>query len=114
MKRGDIWTVAGSGDYTAKPRPAVILQADRFADIESVTVCLLSTEPERAPFVRIQVDPTTRNGLAERSFTMTDKLSTVRRSRLGRQVGRLDDEDLYELEQAVLLFLGFVSVSDSR
>jgi mRNA interferase MazF len=29
MRRGEIWTVAGGGDYTGKPRPALILQDDR-------------------------------------------------------------------------------------
>lgn len=28
MKRGEIWTVAGGGDYAGKPRPVVIVQHD--------------------------------------------------------------------------------------
>ena len=30
MKRGEIWTVAGGKDYAGKPRPALIIQDDRF------------------------------------------------------------------------------------
>jgi len=30
MRRGEIWTVSGGGDYAGKPRPAVILQDDNF------------------------------------------------------------------------------------
>ena len=44
MKRGEIWTVAGAKDYAGKPRPAVILQDDRFDATGSVTVCLLTTD----------------------------------------------------------------------
>ena len=29
MTRGDVWTVSGTG-YAGKPRPAVIVQDDRF------------------------------------------------------------------------------------
>jgi mRNA interferase MazF len=31
MKRGEIWSVAGGGDYTNKPRPVVIVQDDQFS-----------------------------------------------------------------------------------
>jgi hypothetical protein len=30
MRRGEIWTVAAGAAYTGKPRPAVIVQDDRF------------------------------------------------------------------------------------
>ena len=30
MRRGEIWTVAGAAAYAGKPRPAVIIQDDRF------------------------------------------------------------------------------------
>ena len=30
MKRGEVWTVAGGAAYAGKPRPAVIIQDDRF------------------------------------------------------------------------------------
>ena len=30
MKRGEIWTVAGGAAYAGKPRPAVIVQDNRF------------------------------------------------------------------------------------
>ena len=42
MKRGDLITVAVSGDY-GKPRPALVIQSDFLADTDSVLVCLLTT-----------------------------------------------------------------------
>ena len=49
MRRGDVVTVADrSGQFTGKPRPAVIVQADFFAAVPTVTVCpLTSMSPER-------------------------------------------------------------------
>jgi mRNA interferase MazF len=41
VKRGDLVTVAVSGDF-GKPRPAVIVQAHRFEDTGTVTVLLVS------------------------------------------------------------------------
>jgi mRNA interferase MazF len=39
LERGNIWTVAGGNDYAGQPRPAIILQTDKFDDTPSVTIC---------------------------------------------------------------------------
>jgi mRNA interferase MazF len=107
MRRGEIWTIAGGGDYTGKPRPAVILQDDRFDATDSVTVCIFTTDPTEAPLFRILVEPTPLNGLDAPSRIMVDRITTVRKSRLGSRLGSLDDEDVVRLNRAVLVFLGF-------
>jgi mRNA interferase MazF len=38
---------------------------------------------------------------------MIDKITTVPKTRIGNQIGRLDDEDIVRLNRAVLVFLGF-------
>jgi mRNA interferase MazF len=43
MKRGEIWSVSASG-YAGKPRPAVIVQDDRFDATASVTVCAVTAD----------------------------------------------------------------------
>ncbi len=104
--QGEIWTVAGGGDFIGMPRPAVIVQADEFDDMGSVTLCPLTTNPAEAPLFRVPVEPNDRNGLDQASSIMADKVTTVRRSRLGTPVGRLDAEDMRRLNSAVLNFLG--------
>ncbi len=37
---------------------------------------------------------------------MVDKITTVPKTKVGGRVGRLDDEDVLRLNQAVLVFLG--------
>ena len=106
MKRGEIWTVAGGGDYTGKPRPAVIVQDNSFDATDSIAICAFTTDPTEAPLFRISVDPTEPNGLASKGTLMVDKLTTVRRTRLGSRVGQLDDEDVVRLNRAILVFLG--------
>lgn len=106
MRRGEIWTVAGGPDYAGKPRPVVIVQDDRFGDIDSVTICPLTSNPTAAPLLRIVVEPSEGNGLESVSRLMADKITTVPRRRLGSRIGRLDDEAMLQLNRAMLVFLG--------
>ena len=106
MKRAEIWTVAGGPDYAGKPRPAVILQDDAFADTASITVCPFTTQPVDAPLIRLPIEPTRQNGLHVISHVMVDKITTVTRSKLQKRVGRLADEDVIRVNRAVLVFLG--------
>ncbi len=74
MKRGDIVTVAVSGDY-GKPRPAVVVQTDLLNDTHaSVVVCLVTSALVDAPLLRLSVEPSARNGLQRRSQVMADKV----------------------------------------
>ena len=109
MKRGEIWTVAGGGDYTGKARPVVILQDDRFGATDSVTVCAFTTDPTDAPLFRILVEPSALNGLDIPSRAMVDKITTVRKARIGVRVGHLTDNDVGRLNRAILVFLGLAS-----
>jgi len=106
MRRGDIWTVAGGPDYAGKPRPAVILQDDRFDRTSSITICAFTTDPTDAPLFRLPVEPNERNGLRAACRLMADKITTVPKARLGSRVGRLDDEDVVRLNRAMIVFLG--------
>ena len=106
MKRGEVWTVAGGPDYAGKPRPVVILQDDRFDATSSVTVCAFTTDPTDAPLFRLLVQPSDLNRLRAPSRLMVDKVTTVPKTKIGDQVGRLGDEDLVRLNRAVLVFLG--------
>lgn len=106
MKRGELWIVAGGGDYTGKPRPVVIVQDDRFDATDSVTVCALTSEAVDAPLLRIAIEPSASNGLDAPSQAMVDRVTTVRRERLDRRIGVLAAEDLNGISRALLVFLG--------
>jgi len=109
MTRGEVWTLAGGGDYTGKPRPAVIVQDDHFSGTSSVTVCAFTTDPTEAPLFRVRIEPSDDNGLRDRSSLMVDKITTVRRDRLGSRLGRLGLEDMVRLNRAILVFLGLAA-----
>jgi mRNA interferase MazF len=106
MRRGDVVTVAATGDY-GKPRPAVIVQTDALpAEHASVVVCEMTSECSDAPDFRVTVDPTEQNGLRVRSQVMADKPVTIRRERIGRRVGRLDDKDVARINIALAFVMG--------
>jgi mRNA interferase MazF len=106
MKRGEVWTVSAGGPYAGKPRAAVIVQEDRFEATNSITLCVFTTDPTEAPLLRMLVDPTDRNGLSIASRLMIDKVTTVPKSRLGKRIGKLQDEDIVRLNRALTVFLG--------
>jgi mRNA interferase MazF len=106
MKRGDVVTVAASGDY-GKPRPAVIVQTDALpAEHASVVVCQMTSDLSDAPELRVTIEPTEKNGLKVRSQVMADKPVTIRRERVGRSIGHLDDNDIGRLNIALAFVMG--------
>jgi mRNA interferase MazF len=109
VNRGEIWTVAGGGDYLGKPRPVVIVQDDAFEATNSVTVCGLTTDATEPVVIRVVVEPREVNGLGDRSQSMVDKITAVRRFRLDERIGHLDDTELHELDRALAVFLGIAT-----
>lgn len=105
MRRGEIWTVSAGG-VAGKPRPAVVVQDERFSDVDTVTICGFTSDPTDAPIFRIDIAPSDSNGLQKTSRLMVDKLTTVRKTKLGKLVGRLDYNDQARLNRAILVFLG--------
>jgi len=106
MTRGDVVIVAASGDY-GKPRPAVIVQTDAFpATHSSVVVCQMTSQLADAPDFRVTIEPSPETGLRARSQVMADKPVTVRRDRIGRQIGRLGAAEIARLNVALAFVLG--------
>jgi mRNA interferase MazF len=110
LKRGEVVTVALSGDY-GKPRPAIIVQSDQLAQIDSVLICLITSDLRDAPLYRVTVDPTPQNGLRVRSQIQADKIFAAPRARIDKVVGVIDDESLDRLNGAVALAMGLLDRS---
>ena len=106
IRRGDVVTVAASGDY-GKPRPAVVVQSDVFpAEHASVVVCQMTSTLSEAPDFRVTVDPSSVNGLRTISQIMADKPVAVRRERIGARIGQLDRLDVLRLNRALAFCMG--------
>ena len=106
LLRGLIVTVASSGVYSGKPRPAVVVQANRWLKGHpSVTLCPLTSTLLDAPLVRLPVDPSGTNGLRKPSQLMADKLFSVPTAAISTVVGQLDTAALAELDLALRSWL---------
>jgi mRNA interferase MazF len=105
VRRGDLVTVALQGDQ-GKPRPALVVQADSFAELSSITVLPITGTLVEAPLLRVPLEPNQQNGLAKPSQVMVDKPQTPARSKLGPVIGRLDDATMVTVNRALAVFLG--------
>jgi len=102
LRRGTVVTVASPGVYSGKPRPAVVVQADRWLQAHpTVTLCPLTSTLRQAPMVRITVEPSPRNGLRKPSQRMVDKLFTVPLQAVGEVLGQLEAQVLVDLDLAL-------------
>ncbi len=102
ITRGSIVIVSARGAYTGKPRPALVVQADLFNPTHgSVTVCPITSVWVDAPLFRIGVPPGERTGLEAPSQVMVDKVVSVPRSRIAREVGRCDDDAVHAVDAAL-------------
>jgi mRNA interferase MazF len=95
FKRGDIVLVLfpNSNLRTAKPRPAIIVQADRLeTGLQQVIVAMITSRLLRSKHPsRIVIQLSTKegqqSGLLSDSVIMTDNLATVAYSEIDRAIG---------------------------
>jgi mRNA interferase MazF len=107
MKRGDIVTIAISGDY-GKPRPAVVVQTNAISqEHASVVVCPISSTIVESDFRPI-LDAAEGTGLRIRSQIMTDKIIGVPREKVGKIIGHMTGTELRQLDAALAFLLGLV------
>lgn len=104
MRRGSLVTASIPGAY-GKPRPALIVQSDLLAELDSAILCPITSEIRQADF-RITVEPNTAHGLHTQSQVMVDKISTLPKARIGPMFGQLDGTTIQAVERALLVVTG--------
>ena len=112
VKHGEIWIVSGGPDYAGKPRPAVIVQDKLIGQVDSITVCPLTSDTEVVSPSRVSVRPDRENGLRCLSQIMVEKISTVSLRKLGQRIGVLNTPDVIELEWSLVWYLGLLPLVD--
>lgn len=106
MRRGNIVVAAGRGAYSAKPRPALVIQSDFFDETDSVTVLLLTSEENDLPLLRVSIPSSQGTSLATSSWVMIDKPVTLRRTAISKAIGSVDRSTMIEIERRLAVFLG--------
>jgi mRNA interferase MazF len=105
MRRGDLVPVVLAGAY-GKPRPALVIQSDLFAQHPSVTILPVTTELRPIETFRIAVNPSPKNGLRAPSQIMVDKAHTIPRDKAGVPFGELELRTLKAVDRSLAVFLG--------
>ena len=106
MRRGEIWSFVGKGDFSSKPRPGLIVQSDLFNPHHpSVTACLISSTLTGDYLFRVAVAHDAGNGLLEDSEIAIDKIQAVRIERLGKPIGIASDEVMAQVDNALRRWL---------
>ena len=106
VTRGAIVVVAAKGAYTGKPRPALIVQADLYNPTHSsFSLCPITSDCVDAPLFRVTLPPGERTGLAVVSQVMVDKIISVPRDAVVREVGRCDALHLEQIDDALRRWL---------
>jgi mRNA interferase MazF len=109
VKRGDVVVVALSGDY-GKPRPALVVQSDLFNETHaSVTLAPVTSTIVDAPLFRLTLEPSSDTGLRSVSQIMVDKVTTVKRDKVGRTIGRIGDDIMLRVNRAIALWFGLAA-----
>jgi mRNA interferase MazF len=106
MKRGEIYTFVGKGDFSGKPRPGLVGQSDLFNKYHpSVSVCPITSSLTGDHLFRVLLRQNSDNGLETDSEIEIDKIQSVRMERVDRFVGTIGDEELNTVETALRLWL---------
>jgi mRNA interferase MazF len=84
----------------------VIIQADWFDALHTVVALPLTSTLQDAAITRIDVAPDDENGLRAPSQIAVDRPQTVRRSKLGPTIGRLDYDVMLAVHRSLAVFLG--------
>jgi mRNA interferase MazF len=106
VKRGQIYLAAAGSGYAGKPRPVLIVQDNAFERLDSVLVCPLSSHPQEASLLRVELAANSHTGLDQPSFVMVDETVAIPRAKLGDQVGEIPPATLKSVGVALASILG--------
>jgi len=105
IRRGAIVAVVIPGDF-GKPRPALAVQTELYADLSTVLVCPLTSDLSVSGALRIRLEPSAENGLKAPSNIMLDKLTSVRRTRIRDEIGVVSSNVMEDVTRELALLMG--------
>jgi mRNA interferase MazF len=99
--RGTFVTAVLPGSY-GKPRPALVVQDDRYSRLQSVIVIPLTTNVQPVlEALRPSVLPDRTNGLPFHSQVMVDKISAIPVGKVGGVIGTADEALMQRVNAAL-------------
>jgi mRNA interferase MazF len=97
---------AGSGNYSGKPRPFLVVQSDLFNEAHSsVTLCPMTSLLGGEALFRVAFAPTSETGLTAESEVQVDKIQIIERGQIARVIGRAPATAMEQVDQALRRWL---------
>lgn len=114
VKRGTIILMVASRAYN-KIRPGVVIQSDASTEnFDSLTLCLITSEPSQGSELRIPIEPTTKNGLKRKSWVQTEKIVTIPQLETRRVIGEVEPNQMREIDVALATHLNLYALAPSQ
>jgi mRNA interferase MazF len=111
LKRGDVWLAdlnPTQGSEQAGIRPIIIFQNDLVSRFSTTTITIpLTTNQRRATLPICLLIKEGDGGLTENSVALCFQMRVLDKSRLIRKLGQLNPDTIAQLEEVVLLTLGY-------
>jgi mRNA interferase MazF len=111
LKRGEIWLAElnpTQGSEQAGTRPVIIFQNDIVSQFSTTTITIpLTTNQRRATLPICLLITQGNGGLTEDSVALCFQMRVLDKTRLVYKLGQLDSEIISQLEEVVLLTLGY-------
>jgi mRNA interferase MazF len=89
-----------------KARPAVIVRSDLLAELPYATILPITTELRPGLSMRIDLEPSTDNGLRSASQVMVDWPQTIRLSDMGQVIGHISADTMRTITRQMAVVLG--------
>lgn len=105
VKRGEIYYITNKnidGSEQAGKRPAVIISNNlnnRFATI--VEVVFLTTKNKKNLPTHVKI-----SGTKQPSYALCEQITTMSKSKIGKYITTIQDEEMKEIEKAIAISLG--------
>lgn len=113
LKRGEVWLAdlnPTQGSEQAGIRPVIIFQSDIVSQFSTTVIAIpLTTNQRRASLPICLLIRQGDGGLAQDSVALCFQMRVLDKTRLIRQLGQLNPEMISQLEDVVLLTLGYES-----
>lgn len=111
LKRGEIWLAnldPSQGSEQAGTRPIIVFQNDFISQFSTTTIVIpLTTNQRRASLPVCIPIQQGEGGLSKDSVALCFQMRALDKTRLVKRLGQLNDRIIRELENVVLLTLGY-------
>ena len=98
-----------------KVRPGVVVQSNAStAFFDSLTICMITSEPTEGSQLRVPIKPCEANGLQRQSWVQTEKVMTIPQVQNRQIIGELTTDQMREIDIALATHLNLYAIAEAK